>query len=116
MLSYETYLEGLLGLDDNNPVCDRKKLFSFLKKQVGSPTLKQGSKLITEPCQNANVQNQQFQSVFTTKSPLSLSRLSTIKVQDMVDDGLFCPDSVPAGILSPIPPMEEFAISVEGIS
>ena len=33
----------------------------------------------------------------------------------MVDDGLLCPDSVPDGILSPTPPMEEFAISVEGI-
>ena len=52
---------------------------------------------------------------FTTKAPLSLSRPSTIKVQDMVDDGLLCLDSVPAGIFSPTPPMEEFAFSVEGI-
>ena len=32
-LSYETYmyLEGLLGLNDENSACDNKKLFSFLK-------------------------------------------------------------------------------------
>ena len=48
-------------------------------------------------------------------APLPLSRLSTIKVQDMVDGGLLSPDSVPAGILSPTPPMKEFVISVEGI-
>ena len=33
----------------------------------------------------------------------------------MVDDGLLCPDCIPSGILSPTPPMEEFATSVEGI-
>ena len=33
----------------------------------------------------------------------------------MVDDGLHSPDSVPAGILSPTLPMEEFVISVEDI-
>ena len=63
-LSYETYIEGLL---DKNSVCDSKKLFSFLKNSrqdhKGSPPLKQSSKLITEPCQKANIQNQQFQYV-----------------------------------------------------
>ena len=33
----------------------------------------------------------------------------------MVDDGLPNPDSVPAGVLSPIPPMDEFDITVEGV-
>ena len=46
---------------------------------------------------------------------MSLSRLSTMKVQDIVDDGPLSPDSVPAGTLSPTSPMEEFVISIEGI-
>ena len=29
---YQAYLEGLLGLGNNNESCDRKKLFSFLKR------------------------------------------------------------------------------------
>ena len=50
-LSYAIYLEGLLGLNDENPVCDNKKLFSFLmssnQDQLGTPALKQGNRLIT---------------------------------------------------------------------
>ena len=76
--------------------------------------LKQGSKLITEPVQKANVQNNQFQSVFTPKEPLTLSRLCTMKVQGMVDEGLLHPESVTAGSLNPTPPMDEFNISVGG--
>ena len=91
-LGYTTYLEGLLGLDsETSTACDSKKLFSFLKNsrqdQVGSPPLKQGSKLTTEPVQKANVQNNQFQSVFPPKEPLTLSRLCTMKAQDLVDEG-----------------------------
>ena len=119
-LAYITYLEGLLGLDsETSTACDSKKLFSFLKNsrqdQVGSPPLKQGSKLITEPVQKGNVQNNQFQSVFTPKEPLTLSRLCTMKVQDMVDKGLLDPESVPAGSFNHTTAMNEFNISVGGI-
>ena len=91
-LGYTTYLEGLLRLDsETSTACDSKKLFSFLKNsrqdQVGSPPLKQGSKRTTEPVQKANVQNNQFQSVFPPKEPLTLSRLCTMKAQDLVDEG-----------------------------
>ena len=113
-LAYTTYLEGL-GLDsETSTACDSKKLFSFLKN-TRQDQVKQGSKLITEPVQKANVQNNQFQSVFTPKEPLTLSRLCTMKVQDLVDEGLLNPESVPAGSLNPTPPMDEFNISVGGI-
>ena len=46
---------------------------------------------------------------------LTLSRLCTMKVQDMVDEGLLNPESVPAGSLNPTPPMDEFNISTGGI-
>ena len=77
--SYNLYLKDLLGLTDRSTVCDNKKLFTFLKKsrqdQLGSSSLKQGDDLITDTSQKASIQNQQFQSVFTAKEPLSLSRL-----------------------------------------
>ena len=119
-MAYTTYLEGLFGLDsETSTACDSKKLFYFLKNsrqdQVGSPPLKQGSKLITEPVQKANVQNNQFQSVLTPKEPLTLSRLCTMRVQDMVDEGLLNSESVPAESLNPTPPMDESNISVGGI-
>lgn len=99
-LSYNNYLEGLLGLNDTNSACDNKKLFSFLKSckqdQLGSPPLQHGSRLVTDTTEKADVQNQQFHSVFTTKEPPSLSRLCTMKLQDMSDSGTFSPHSVPS--------------------
>ena len=38
-----------------------------------------------------------------------------MKVQDMIDEGLLNPESVPAGSLNPTPPMDEFNISVGAI-
>ena len=65
-----------------------KSYFSFLKSckqdQSGTP-LQQGSNLVTDACEKADVYNQQFHSVYTTKEPLSLSRLCTMKLQDMAD-------------------------------
>ena len=63
-LSHATYLEGLLGINDENSVCDNKKLFSFLKSskqdQLGTPALKQGNRLITATAEKADVHNLQF--------------------------------------------------------
>ena len=86
-LSHETYIEGLLGLHDENSACDCKKLFSFLKSskqdQLGTPALNHRDRLVTETAENmkkADLHNLQFQSVFTTKAPLSLSRLCKMKL------------------------------------
>ena len=80
--SYNLYLEGLLGISDENSVCSNKKLFSFLKSakqdQTGSPPLQNGNGLVTDTTEKADIHNQQFQSVFTTKAPTSLSRLCNI--------------------------------------
>ena len=116
--SYNCYLEGLLWLNDENSVCDNKKLFSFLKSakqdQTVSPPLQKGNRLVTDTTEKANTHNQQFQSVFTTKAPLSLSRLCKMQIQDMTDNGTMCHDAVPAGVLSSSPKMEEFSISING--
>ena len=70
---------------------------------------------MTDTTEKANTHNQQFQSVFTTKAPLSLSRLCKMQIQDMTDNGTMCHDAVPAGVLSSSPKMEEFSISINGI-
>ena len=117
--SYNLYLEGLLGLNDSNNACDSKKLVTFLKNsrqdQLGLSPLKQNDNLVTDSGIKANIHNQQFQSVFTAKGPLSLSRLCKMKLKDMTDQGIISPDSVPPRTLSSVPPMEDFRISVEGI-
>ena len=117
--SYNLYLEGLLGITDENSVCNNKKLFSFLKSakqdQTGSPPLQDNNGLVTDTTEKANLHNQQFQSVFTTKAPLSLSRLCKMQIQDMADSGTLRHDAVPAGILNSNPIMEEFTISCNGI-
>ena len=79
----KTILKVFFGLNDENYVCDNKKLFSFLKSckqdQPSVPPIQQGSKLVTNATMKAGVYNQQFLSVFTTKELLSLSRLCTVK-------------------------------------
>ena len=88
-LSYETYLEGLLGLNEENSICDTKKLFSFLKcskqDQLGSTALNHDQKLVTNAAEKANIHNLHFQSLFTTKEPLSLSRLCKMKLHNSAE-------------------------------
>ena len=118
-LSHETYLEGLLGLDDENATCDSKKLFSFLKSskqdQLGTPALNHRNRLVTETAEKADVHNLQFQSVFTTKAPLSLTRLCKMKIQDMADQGEIPSESLSQEMQESHPAMEDFSISVAGI-
>ena len=118
-LSYETYLEGLLGLNDENSVCDTKKLFSFLKcskqDQLGSTALNHGHKLVTNTAEKADIHNLHFQSVFTTKEPLSLSRLCKMKLHDAADSGKMPSELLPPEMQKSTPVMEDFSISVAGI-
>ena len=86
----------MLGLDgkgqpSTTPVqVDSKKLFQFLKSsrtdQQGIPPLKKNNQLFTDTTEKANILNEQFQSVFTPLSPLSLKELSLMKVQDLVEN------------------------------
>ena len=50
-LSCVNYLNGLLGLNEDNSACDNKILFSLLKSskqdQLGTPAVKVGNKLVT---------------------------------------------------------------------
>ena len=118
-LSYEIYLEGLLGLNDENSICDSKKLFSFLKcskqDQLGSTALNHGHKLVTNTAEKADIHNLHFQSVFTTIEPLSLSRLCKMKLHDAADSGKILSEFLPPEMQKSTPIMEDFSISVAGI-
>lgn len=121
--SHEAYLEGLLGLDRHgNPgtgQVDSKKLFQFLKNsrtdQQGIPPLKKDDHLHTDTKDKANILNDQFQSVFTPLSPLSLKELTLMKVQDLVDDKVIDPELLPEDLKNPTPVMPNIQISEAGI-
>ena len=85
--SYQAYLNNLLGITNEEDKCDSKKLFSFLKNsrrdQQGTPPLKHDNILHTDTKTKANLFNNQFNSVFTPKEPLSLKRLAKMRVQDL---------------------------------
>ena len=117
--SYQTYLENLLGLTDEGNTCDSEKQFTFLKNsrqdQQGTPPLKHKNTLYTEPQDKANIYNQQFNSVFTPKEPLSLSRLAQMKVQDLADKGSLPPGSTPDKQQSSVPVMPDINISLNSL-
>ena len=75
------------------------KKFSFLKNsrcdKQGIPPLKHENKLHSDTNIKANLFNQQFNSVFTPKEPLSLSRLAKIRVQDLKTAGGLPSDTIP---------------------
>ena len=96
-----------------------KKLFSFLKNscrdQQGIPTLKQNDVLHSDSKTKANIFNQQFNSVFTPKSPLSLSRLAQMRVQVLNLSGGLPSDTSPDSRQNPSTTMPVIDISLNGL-
>ena len=117
--SYQAYLENLLGLNDEDSKCDSKKLFSFLKNsrcdQQGIPPLKHDNILYSDTETKANLFNQQFNSVFTPKEPLSLSRLASMRVQDLKKAGGLPSDTTPDSLQDSATNMPEINISENGL-
>ena len=117
--SYQAYLENLLGLNDEDSKCDSKKLFSFLKNsrcdQQGTPPLKHDNILYSDTKTKANLFNQQFNSVFTPKEPLSLSRLASMRVQDLKKAGGLPSDTTPDSLQDSATNMPEINISENGL-
>ena len=70
------------------------------KDSKGIAHLKKDDKFYTVTVDKANILNKQFQSVFTSKSPLKLSQLSNMAVQNSVDSGVIDPSQVPREYLS----------------
>ena len=117
--SYQAYLENLLGLNDEDSKCDSKKLFSFLKNsrcdQQGIPPLKHDNILYSDTKTKANLFNQQFNSVFTPKEPLSLSRLASMRVQDLKKAGGLPSDTTPDSLQDSATNMPEINFSENGL-
>ena len=117
--SYQAYLENLLGPNDEDSKCDSKKLFSFLKNsrcdQQGIPPLKHDNILYSDTKTKANLFNQQFNSVFTPKEPLSLSRLASMRVQDLKKAGGLPSDTTPDSLQDSATNMPEINISENGL-
>ena len=131
--AHNRYIEEILGITNHNdsntnPKADSdphtntfatKKLCSLLKTSKmdlkGSAPLKQTGQLYTNTTDKANILNQQFQSVFTPKTPLKLSQLTRMAVQDFVDDGILNPSHIPSKTLSSVPQMPNISVSLNGV-
>ena len=128
------YIEEILGITNSAAPSDSnsdpqtatdpnslatKKLYSLLKNSrmdsKGSAPLKQNDQLHTNTTDKSDILNQQFQSVFTPKTPLKLSQISLMAVQDYVDDGLLHPSQIPSETLSSVPQMPNITVSLNGI-
>ena len=131
--AHNRYIEDILGLTDTSeqpePHCQSssetykntyasKKLFSLLKNSKqdskGIAQLKKDGKLYSDTVDKTNTLSNQFQSVFTLKSPLKLSQLAYMTVQDLSDRGALYPSKVQCQILNSTPKMESISVSLNG--
>ena len=71
--------------------------------------------LVTDNVVKAILLNEQFQSVFTPKSPIKLKQLCLQKVQDLQDSGHYSPENVSTDFQNAHRNMKEIHISVNGI-
>ena len=81
----------------------------------GFAPLKQNGQLNTNTTDKSNILNQQFQLVFTPKTPLKLSQLTRMAVQDFVDEGILNPSNIPSKTLSSDPQMPNISVSLNGV-
>ncbi|MEW8544058.1 MAG: reverse transcriptase family protein, partial [Candidatus Thiodiazotropha sp.] len=126
--AHDRYILEILGLceqDEQQPeqpgktsYCS-KKLFSLLKNakkdSQGVAPLSHDGILHTENTEKADILNAQFQSVFTPRTPLRLSQLAQMVVQDQIDEGVISPASVPEQNVSSFSAMSDIYVSENGI-
>ena len=98
-----------------HPKVKTKNLYSLLKnsKQDSSgiaPLRKDGQTLLTETAK-ANALNDQFQSVFSPKTPISLKSLAQKSLHNLHDSGVSPPFQS-----SPYPKIPDISITDEGIA
>ena len=123
--SYESYLEGILGI--NNPTendqdrfqsdFSRKRLFSFLKNSKkdsqGIGPLKEGEQTFTSNVDMANSLNRQFKSVFSSRSALNLVKLCQVALLSDVQSGLNL--LIPTSFQSNVPAIPDLDMSTSGV-
>ena len=101
--AYEKYLIDILRLNkeedglDAPPKVKPKILYSLLKHSKQDSrviaSLKTNDKTYTDDSHKANTLNEQFHSVFSPKSPISLSQLAQMTLHDLQDSGIYPPSS-----------------------
>ena len=84
---YQAYLENLMGLNDD------ENSWKNFRHTTSKSWLE--NKLYSDTKIKANCFNQQFNSVFTRKEPLSLSRMANLRVQDLKTVGGLPSDTIP---------------------
>ncbi|MCW4309234.1 MAG: reverse transcriptase domain-containing protein [Candidatus Thiodiazotropha endolucinida] len=124
-VSYENYLQGILGINsssdnDQDQVqsdFSRKRLFSLLKNSKqdsqGISLLKEGEYTYTTNVDKANSLNRQFRSVFSARSALNLVKLCQGALLSGVQSGLNL--LIPDSFQSKVPAMPDIVISANGV-
>ena len=77
--------------------------------------LKQNGQLYTNSTDKDNILNQQFQSVFTPKTPLKLRQLSRMVVQDFINGGILHQSQIPGKTLYSVSQMPIITVSLNGV-
>ena len=122
--AYKKYLEDILNVNQNqenstqNPTIpnkpNTKKLYTLLKhsKQDSASVapLKKDNICYPDDTKKATILNEQFQSVFSQRSPLSLKSLCNMKLQNLSDQGHNSPQECKAHTKMP-----DIEISTNGI-
>ena len=124
--AHNQYIESILGIskseestETGKPSYSTKQMYTLLNRSKndsrGILSLSQDGTLYSNTKDKADILNSQFQSVFTPKTPLSLSKLARMTVQDQIDAGKINPQSIPAGCLNNQPVMPDIHLSEAGI-
>lgn len=71
--------------------------------------------MVSDTVEMANVLNNKFKSIFTSKSPLSLTPWCQMKIQDYADDGTMKLSQIPDTLKTDTPIMPDITISDKGI-
>ena len=108
--AYWQYVEDIItDKDDESPPGSNKNFWRFIKHQKqeaqGVAPLKSKGKMVDDPVAKANILNNQFQSVFSSRTPLSLKSLCSKAT------GFVKPD----GSKETIPQMPEIDITEKGV-
>ena len=121
--AYHHYVEDILGLttepgNNTHSKPDTKKLFTLLKHSKKDsqsiPPLQSNGKTFSDTTEKADILNNQFQSVFSPKHPLSLQQTCQQAIHDHTDTGKIPSSSIPSST-SKYPTMPPFTIGSEGI-
>ena len=107
--AYWVHIEGIIASSEynDNVMCANKNFWQFIKYRRqdfhGIAPLKFNGLIIDAPKAKASILNKQFQSIFSSRSPLALKLLCTLQLRFVT---AYCENN---------PTMENFDITNEGV-